>query len=62
MSAFCKAVKQSPMWSADDEMLLPGEIEYRTEQQRRRDGLPLPGALCDELVTIGRDLGVVVTF
>lgn len=62
MSAFCQAVKQSPMWSADDEMLLPGELEYRTEQQRRRDGLPLPGALCDELVAVGRELGVAVTF
>ena len=46
------------MWDPDSEMLLPGEIEYRKEQERRRDGIPIPAALYDELVTIGNELNL----
>jgi LDH2 family malate/lactate/ureidoglycolate dehydrogenase len=62
MAEFCRTVKQSPMWDTQDEMLLPGEIEYRTEQRRRREGIPLPAPLCDELAALGRELGVPVQF
>jgi L-2-hydroxycarboxylate dehydrogenase (NAD+) len=58
MSDFIKTIKESPMWDPDNEMLLPGEIEYRKEQERRRDGIPIPAALYDELVTIGNELNL----
>jgi len=35
------------------EILLPGEIEYRTECERKRSGIPLPAAVYEELVRIG---------
>ena len=58
MSDFIRTVKESPMWNPDSEMLLPGEIEYRKEQERRRDGIPIPAALYDELAAIGSELNL----
>ena len=58
MCEFFETVKQSPMWDKDTEMLLPGEIEYRQERQRRRYGIPLPASLYDELVRIGNEVNL----
>jgi LDH2 family malate/lactate/ureidoglycolate dehydrogenase len=58
MSDFINTIKESPMWDPDSEMLLPGEIEYRKEQERRRDGIPIPAALYDELAAIGSELNL----
>ena len=58
MSDFIRTVKESPMWNPDSEMLLPGEIEYRKERERRRDGIPIPAALYDELAAIGSELNL----
>jgi len=58
MSDFTKTIKESPMWDPDSEMLLPGEIEYRKEQERRRDGIPLSVTLYDELVAIASELNL----
>jgi len=42
--------------SADgSEILLPGELEYRSEQQRQRDGIPLPAAVYEQLARIGQE-------
>jgi LDH2 family malate/lactate/ureidoglycolate dehydrogenase len=56
MAEFFETVKQSPMWDEDNEMLLPGEIEYRMEKERLSDGIPIPEPLYDELVQLGKDL------
>jgi LDH2 family malate/lactate/ureidoglycolate dehydrogenase len=56
MADFFETVKQSPMWDADSEMLLPGEIEYRKEKERLAYGIPIPAALYDELVQLGKDM------
>lgn len=61
MSDFINTIKKSPMWDPDGEMLLPGEIEYRSEQRRRRDGIPIPGSLYDELGRIGTELNLGAT-
>ena len=53
MHDFVTTIKESPMWDPDAEMLLPGEIEYRNECERRRNGIPLPTSLFDELERIG---------
>lgn len=58
MTAFVDKVKASPMWDPSKEMLIPGELEHRTEQARRANGIPLPPALYDELIALGRELGV----
>jgi LDH2 family malate/lactate/ureidoglycolate dehydrogenase len=60
MDMFCETIKRSPMWDPQQEMLLPGEIEYRTEQARRRSGIPLPANLYGELVTLAGTLGVPI--
>ena len=39
-------------------MLLPGEIEYRKEQERRRDGLPIPVTTYEELAALKKEYGI----
>ena len=56
MADFISTIKQSPMWDPNAEMLLPGELEFRKEQERRRDGIPIPANLYDELKAIGNEL------
>ncbi len=56
MAKFFETVKQSPMWDTASEMLLPGEIEYRMEKERRLYGIPIPAPLYTELVQIGKDM------
>jgi LDH2 family malate/lactate/ureidoglycolate dehydrogenase len=58
MAEFFETVRQSPMWDADSEMLLPGEIEHRKEIERREAGIPLPPALYDELIQLGKDMNL----
>lgn len=59
MANFYETIKASPMWDDEsEEMLLPGELEYRTEQERRERGIPLSPALYDELSVLGDELGI----
>lgn len=58
MIQFYATIKGSPMWQPDKEMLLPGEIEYRTQIRREREGIPLPSDLLTDLIEIGRAHGV----
>ncbi|MCK4977242.1 MAG: Ldh family oxidoreductase [Anaerolineales bacterium] len=58
MAVFCTNIKESPMWDETQEMLVPGEIEYRTEQERREKGIPLPSSLYEELQALGNELAV----
>ena len=41
VAAFVRYLKETPPAEGFDEVLYPGEREYRTEQQRRRDGIPI---------------------
>ena len=61
MGDFVRTVKESPMWDPDAEMLLPGEIEHRCEQQRRNDGVPIPAPLFEELQGIGNEMKLDAT-
>ena len=56
MHDFMTTLKASPMWNADDEMLLPGEIEYRKERERRQGGIPLPHQLFADLEKLGTEM------
>lgn len=60
MAAFTAMVKSSPMREVGDEMLLPGEPEYRCAL-RRTGGIPLPVALYDELLTLANRLGADIS-
>lgn len=61
MATFHQTIKDSPMWDADREMLLPGELEYRTAQERRQNGVPLGANLYNDLLALGAELGVEQT-
>jgi uncharacterized oxidoreductase len=43
---------------AGGEVLIPGEPEERTRQQRLRDGVPLPDATWASIVAAAREVGV----
>lgn len=61
MAQFTATLKDAPMWDPDAEMLLPGEIEYRCETERSRQGIPLPENVFEELRSLGADLKVQVS-
>ena len=52
---FFRHVKTIPVSGEETEILLPGEIEYRIERDRRRYGIPLPAAVYGELERIGNE-------
>jgi len=58
MDAFKHTVKSSPMWDSSREMLVPGELEYRTAKEREKNGIPLPVALYDELNALAKELDI----
>jgi len=43
-----------------DEVLIAGDPEWRSDQQRRRDGVPVSRGIWDELTKLGRSLNVPV--
>src|ERR1035437_7161543 len=59
MAAFFTDIKASPMRDPSAEMRVPGERAYRTELQRRAEGVPVAPGVVEELVELGRELGVV---
>lgn len=52
-------LKQVPRADGVDEILLPGELEWRTRARRLLDGLPLPEATWDRITALADSLGVV---
>ncbi|MDX1413302.1 MAG: Ldh family oxidoreductase [Candidatus Promineifilaceae bacterium] len=61
MAEYYQTIKASPMWDDSREMMLPGELEYRSAQSRLEYGIPIPGALYSDLAALGRKLGVAFT-
>jgi LDH2 family malate/lactate/ureidoglycolate dehydrogenase len=53
MRSFYSTLKASPMWQQDREMLMPGELEYRSQLRRRKEGIPFPPDLLSELSAVG---------
>jgi len=56
MAEFCQVVKSSPMWDPSKEILIPGELEYRTSRERLINGIPIPASLYEELLALGVEL------
>ncbi len=54
MAGFIKSSAPAPGF---DEVLLPGEPEYRTMQKRLKDGIEVPEGTMKLLLTAGRELG-----
>jgi len=55
-----KDLKALPLADGTDEILMPGERGARTLKARRRDGIPLPPAVRDELFALAERLGVAM--
>jgi uncharacterized oxidoreductase len=58
VEAFVRYLKATPPAEGFEEVLYPGEIEYRTEQRRRREGIPIEPATWKRLGEIGARFGV----
>jgi LDH2 family malate/lactate/ureidoglycolate dehydrogenase len=62
MDAFiaeCKAAKLRPGFT---EILVPGEVEYRREQERRRTGTLVDALIFDQLADLAKALNVAFPF
>jgi LDH2 family malate/lactate/ureidoglycolate dehydrogenase len=57
---FVQYVKETPPAEGFKEVLYPGEIEYRTEQQRRRDGIPIEDETWRQLTGLAETSGVAI--
>jgi uncharacterized oxidoreductase len=53
-----ETLKQTPRAPGVDEILIPGEPEVRTREQRSREGIPLPEAIWQELAAVAQRYGV----
>jgi uncharacterized oxidoreductase len=60
MAEFVKYVKDTPPADGFKEVLYPGEIEYRTEQQRRRDGIPIEDETWRQLTGLATASGLAI--
>ena len=58
MKLFKDNLKATPMWQEGAEMLLPGEIEYRKELERRESGIPVPVTTYEELMELAKECDV----
>src|SRR5215471_4822478 len=58
VEAFVRYLKATPSAEGFDEVFYPGEIEYRTEQRRRRDGIPIEDKTWGQLGEIATRFGI----
>ncbi len=58
VTAFAIYLKATKPAEGFTEVLYPGEIEYRTEQRRRKEGIPIEDETWGKLETLARDAGV----
>ena len=60
MDALSGYITDTPPAPGYDEVSMPGERDFRTRDQRLRDGIPLPEETCRQIVEAGRRVGVEV--
>lgn len=58
MAEYFRQLKSTPMWDAEREILIPGEIEYRRECERRKNGIPVPIKTLEELAELKAQFGI----
>ena len=58
VEAFVRYLKTTPPADGFDEVLYPGEIEYRTEQRRRHTGIPIEDSTWRRLGEIAARFGI----
>jgi LDH2 family malate/lactate/ureidoglycolate dehydrogenase len=57
VTAFARYLKATPPAEGFSEVLYPGEIEFRTEQRRRREGIPIEDSTWEKLGALARAAG-----
>jgi len=57
VEGFVRYLKQTPPAKGFEEVLYPGEIEYRTSQRRGREGIPIEDSTWGRLTEIGNRFG-----
>jgi LDH2 family malate/lactate/ureidoglycolate dehydrogenase len=58
MADFVAYLKETPPAAGFDEVLYPGELEYRTAQQRRRDGIYVEEETWSQITALQKDYGL----
>lgn len=58
MDDLLRSLKTSPKAEGAERIWVAGEPEWECEARRRREGIPLPGALVAELRALAGALGV----
>jgi len=58
MDRLLDLVKGSKKAVGFEEVLYPGELEYRKEEQRLKEGIPIEDGTWNRMVALGRELGV----
>jgi L-2-hydroxycarboxylate dehydrogenase (NAD+) len=58
MDHYIESIKESGKAQHVTEILMPGEPEYRTEAERLKQGIPLASTTLQELVALGKSLGI----
>ncbi len=53
-----KAIKAAPLAEWATRILVPGDLEAEKTERRLREGIPVAGPIRQELVALGRRLGV----
>ena len=60
IAEFVAYIKDTPPAEGFPEVLYPGEIEYRTEQRRRREGIPVEDETWRQLTALAEAAGVAI--
>jgi ureidoglycolate dehydrogenase (NAD+) len=58
MDRYIKSIKESGKAKDVNEILMPGEPEFKTETQRLKDGIPLAQNTVKELTVLRKSLGL----
>jgi LDH2 family malate/lactate/ureidoglycolate dehydrogenase len=58
MDAFIRIQKETPLAPGFEEILMPGEIEFRKEEKHRREGVPIERKVVDEVLAVAQGLGL----
>jgi ureidoglycolate dehydrogenase (NAD+) len=60
MSEMVAELRATPPAEGFDEIMAPGDVEARTERERRGDGIPLSDALTEDLREVGAKYGLAL--
>jgi LDH2 family malate/lactate/ureidoglycolate dehydrogenase len=62
MDDFIRQIKAAKKRPGVKEILVPGEVDYRREQEYRRDGAKLDAVVFDDLAALAQKIGVDFPF